>query len=199
MKRYGCRCGPHIRRRAPFRITAICRRPKSVTLTERQRSAARVSAPNINFKTACSPKAFVRFARESLAGLTHERRPGPRLTGKHLQCRLFSTFCTTTVQAHAPFERLEATTRLLMPHYQNRQNESKIVKQSTTPCFDRLFSGRAKFTLHLSSFDDASGRYCQTITIGPPNASEPRGAAGSAQYPRGVIGRPNDRSTSPHR
>ena len=39
-----------------------------------------------------------------------------------------------------PVERLEATTRLPVPHCQNRQNESKIVKQHTAPCFDRLLA-----------------------------------------------------------
>jgi transglutaminase-like cysteine proteinase BTLCP len=41
-----------------FLTAAICRRSNSVTLTERHRSAARMSAPNINFKTALSPNAF---------------------------------------------------------------------------------------------------------------------------------------------
>src|SRR4029077_18215210 len=34
------------------------RRSNSVTLTERHRSAARISAPNISFRTARSPKAL---------------------------------------------------------------------------------------------------------------------------------------------
>jgi hypothetical protein len=34
-----------------FLTAAICRRSNSVTLTERHRSAARMRAPNINFKT----------------------------------------------------------------------------------------------------------------------------------------------------
>src|SRR5262249_32242383 len=41
-----------------FLTAAICRRSNSVTLTECHRSAARMSAPNINFKTALSPNAF---------------------------------------------------------------------------------------------------------------------------------------------
>src|SRR5262249_19182219 len=41
-----------------FLTAAICRRSNSVTLTERHRSAARMSAPNISFKTALSPNAF---------------------------------------------------------------------------------------------------------------------------------------------
>jgi hypothetical protein len=46
-----------------LRTAASCRRSKSLTLTERHRSAARISAPNIIFGTARSPKALGMFLR----------------------------------------------------------------------------------------------------------------------------------------
>src|SRR5262249_50174869 len=62
-----------------FLTAAICRRSNSVTSTERQRSAARMSAPNISFKTALSPTAlglFLGGARPA-AERTQEKFGGP--------------------------------------------------------------------------------------------------------------------------
>ena len=62
---------------------AICRRSNSVTLTERHRSAARIVAPNISFKTARSHrrwgKSSVRGRRDAILDRSHRAKRGPTL------------------------------------------------------------------------------------------------------------------------
>jgi hypothetical protein len=57
-------------------MAVSCRRSNSVTLTDRQRSAARASAPNISLRTAFSPKAFGMILRRRRSSTNRRSPPG---------------------------------------------------------------------------------------------------------------------------